>query len=54
MYYKKSYISFLVTTMKKVLSELYNNNFDILRQKENRSLELEKETKEYNFSKVGT
>lgn len=38
--------------MKKVLSELYSNNFDRLREKENRSLELEQEVKNYDFFKV--
>jgi len=34
--------------MKKVLSELYNKNFDLLTQKENRLLELKNQTKEFN------
>lgn len=34
--------------MKKVLSELYNKNFDLLIQKENRLLELKNQTKEFN------
>lgn len=38
----------LVLNMKKVLSELYNKNFDLLIQKENRLLELKNQTKEFN------
>ncbi|XP_060862432.1 uncharacterized protein LOC132939345 [Metopolophium dirhodum] len=38
----------LVLNMKKVLSELYNKNFELLIQKENRLLELKSQIKEFN------
>lgn len=36
--------------MKKVLSELYNKNYDLLIQKENRLVELKNQTQEFNAS----
>lgn len=38
--------------MKKILSELYSKNFDLLIQKENRLLELRNQTKEFNASHI--
>ncbi|KAE9544845.1 hypothetical protein AGLY_000387 [Aphis glycines] len=42
----------LVLNMKKILSELYSKNFDLLIQKENRLLELKNQTKEFNASHI--
>jgi len=44
------YYYFVVSSMKTLLSEMYNNNFVSLAQKENKLLELEKQIKECNIS----
>jgi hypothetical protein len=38
--------------MKKILSELYSKNVDVLIQKENRLLELKNQIKEFNASHI--
>lgn len=54
MFFDFDYIIFfsVVLNMKKILSELYSKNFDLLIQKENRLLELKNQTKEFNASHI--